>query len=118
MSLYGSVETFTFASGINAFGAYFTGVQLASSKITFSDGSNQSLGIPGNFANGGVAFVGFTDFSKSITSVTVDVSGDIAALDDVRYAKVTAAVPEPETYALMLGGLCAMVWVARRRRPA
>jgi PEP-CTERM motif len=27
------------------------------------------------------------------------------------------AVPEPETYALMLGGLSLVGWMARRRRP-
>jgi len=33
---------------------------------------------------------------------------------DVNY--VTAAVPEPETYALMLAGLGAVAWFSRRRR--
>jgi hypothetical protein len=28
-----------------------------------------------------------------------------------------AAIPEPETYAMMLTGLLAVGWVARRRRP-
>lgn len=31
---------------------------------------------------------------------------------------MAAAVPEPETYALMLGGLGSLAWVARRRRAA
>ena len=33
----------------------------------------------------------------------------------VRDGDVTAAVPEPETYALMLGGLAAMTLASRRR---
>ena len=31
-------------------------------------------------------------------------------------AVATPPIPEPETYALMMGGLAAMAWVARRRR--
>jgi hypothetical protein len=36
-------------------------------------------------------------------------------LDDI--AVTVTPVPEPNTYALMLGGLGAVAWVARRRRP-
>jgi hypothetical protein len=33
-------------------------------------------------------------------------------------AIAVAAVPEPETFALMLGGLGLLAWIARRRRSA
>ena len=33
-------------------------------------------------------------------------------------AVITSSVPEPETYALMLAGLCAMGWIGRRTRRA
>lgn len=36
---------------------------------------------------------------------------------DVSLAPITAPVPEPETYALMLAGLGMVAWMARRRRP-
>ena len=34
----------------------------------------------------------------------------------VKVESINAAIPEPETYALMLAGLSAMGWVARRRK--
>lgn len=34
----------------------------------------------------------------------------------VRDGDVMAAVPEPETYALMLGGLAALAWTRRQQR--
>jgi PEP-CTERM motif len=37
--------------------------------------------------------------------------------DMVIGVKVTAAIPEPETYALLLAGLGAVAFVVRRRRP-
>jgi hypothetical protein len=43
----------------------------------------------------------------------------LAANDEIyRISFSVAAVPEPETYALMLGGLVALAFVARRRRGA
>jgi len=47
-------------------------------------------------------------------------AGNIAGLkvDDVKIGGTLAAVPEPETYALMLAGLAAVSFVARRRKQA
>ena len=53
----------------------------------------------------------FTDVSFSTTNVD-------GVLDNVSVTAVTAPVPEPETYALMLAGLAAMRFVARRRKAA
>jgi PEP-CTERM motif len=41
---------------------------------------------------------------------------DVNLRPAIRFERVTAAIPEPETYALMLGGLAALgCWVRRRR---
>ena len=61
-------------------------------------------------------------FSGSVTSLpgglnntyTLTLSGTALRVDDV---VITAAIPEPETYALILGGLGIVGFVARRRRP-
>lgn len=59
---------------------------------------------------------GLADFT-GITSVTLSgVSGfAYVALDNINYTAAIAPVPEPETYALMLGGLALVGWAARRR---
>ena len=67
LGLYGGNATFAFATPIQAFGAYFTGVQLGGETITFSDGLSETVPIP-NFGSG-CEFVGFTDAGASITSV-------------------------------------------------
>lgn len=44
---------------------------------------------------------------------------DHVAMDDFIYGEpITAAVPEPESYALLLGGLSVLAWRLRRRRAA
>ena len=100
LSLFGGSITFTFATPIEDFGAYLSGVQLTGETITFNDGAPQSINIPN--PGSGVLFIGFTDFGNPITSLTINVqvanTGDIVGIDDVRFS--VAQVPEPATLAL------------------
>jgi hypothetical protein len=113
--LVGGHITFTFATPIDSFGAYFTGVQLSGETITFNDGSAQSLGITD--LGSGAQFVGFTDAGKLISSVMINAgngeAGDNIGVDDVRYV---SAVPEPSTWLLLACSLVALHPV-RPRRP-
>ena len=120
---FGGTLTFSFATPVQSFGAYFSGIQTAffADSVTFSDGSSQSLLIPGPGTSntvGALSFVGFTDAGKSISSVTITAGGPLGAdaigVDDVRYQTV-GAVPEPATalFGVALMGVCA---AARRRR--
>ena len=68
-------------------------------------------GGPGN----ATAFYRF-DAGSSLDTLTLNYG---ASSDAVLYATtppVTVPVPEPETWALMLGGLGVVAWLARRRR--
>ena len=89
--------------------------------VTFADGS----GTDGTFAlsgNGQNFFTatgisgGFLSFTTSLTAGGAE--ADIVA--DVKQIRlgVVGAVPEPETYALLLGGLGLMGFVAKRRKRA
>lgn len=45
------------------------------------------------------------------------VAGDFVAIDDLQFdTKTVTNVPEPETYAMMLAGLSALGFIARRRK--
>jgi hypothetical protein len=121
-SMFGGFLTFTFASPIDAFGGYLSGVQLDGETITFNDGTNQTIPIP-NIGGGvgGVQFLGFTDAGKQISSVTINVDGDIVGLDDVRFT-VPSAVPGPIAGAglpgLILGSGGLLGWWRRRKKSA
>jgi hypothetical protein len=117
--MMGGTVTFTFASPTQFFGAYISGIQTIffTDVITFSDGSSQSISIPGvgtSSSVGALDFVGFTDAGKSITSITINagIPGNPGAgfddigLDDVRYQSTTSSAPEPGSMVLMLGGIC------------
>ena len=58
-------------------------------------------------------------FSNAVSSFTLDATNDIIGLDDLRYttAVVVPGVPEPATWAMMIGGV-GMAGGALRRRKA
>jgi hypothetical protein len=56
--------------------------------------------------------------ARSFDDVIADTGAATSRTDSRRSTGATPAVPEPQTYALLLAGLCAIVFVAvRRRRP-
>ncbi len=115
LSLNGGTVTFSFADPIAAFGAFFTGPQFLGLQLTFSDGGQQVVDVPGFF---GADFVGFTDFGKSISQVTFNATHDTMAMDDIYFTLAPPAgvgVPEPATWAMMILGF-SLVGVTLRRR--
>lgn len=129
VEVQGGTLTFTFSSGVEAFGAYISGVQnfYPNESITFSDGTSELISIPETGTSGSVGaldFVGFTDVGKSITSVTLNagslsVGADYLGVDDVRFLTTpTSSAPEPSSIGLALSGSIALAFFARRRRAA
>jgi hypothetical protein len=117
--LEGGTATFTFATPIDAFGAFVTGVQeLSTETITFSDGSLQTVSISNpDPARGGALFVGFTDAGQAISSLTIFANIDAVGIDDVRYVSAAPGnVPEPGTGLLIAAGALAIL--TRRRTNA
>jgi hypothetical protein len=111
--LLGGIVYFTFSTPINSFGAYITGVQHSGETITFNDGSTQTIAIPSS--GGDVAFVGFIDAGKLISSVTISAAfadaGDSIGVDDVRYV----SVPEPSTWKLLAASSFVLLSLKSRR---
>lgn len=115
---------YTYTDGANNDTADFSGSQLTIVDNVFSNanGWEMTFATPGSFT--GLSLVS-SDFDPGLTYnlnaglITVDWVGTgtgphkFTAVFDV---SATPAVPEPETYALMLGGLAALGFVARRRK--
>jgi hypothetical protein len=127
VEIEGGTLTFTFASPTQFFGAYLTGIQtyFFTDTVTFSDGTSQTLDIPGAGTSGSVGaedFVGFTDAGKSISKITINAGSFLAGyddigIDDVRYQSgpVSSVTPEPDSIVLMLTGCLGLAAGIRRR---
>jgi hypothetical protein len=125
----GGTVTFTFATPTQFFGAYLSGIQtnFFTDTVTFSDGTSQSINIPGagtTSSIGALDFVGFTDAGKSISSITINAGSNAAGFDDIGIDDVSyqgpavstnSAVPEPDSIALMVTGGIGLAAGIRRR---
>ena len=120
----GAIMTFTFTTPVQFFGAWLTGTQINffQDTVTFNDGSSQTINAVQtgtDSSHGAVAFVGFTDAGKSISSVTVSSgtgsAGDFIGIDDVSY-QTASSVPEPASFGIVVAGLLGLGFAYRRQQ--
>lgn len=113
----------TFAGGITSFSADFAGVSVPGSVRLFAYNGSVLLGSVAGAGAGGGTTSQFTlaIAAARITSVVVTPGdySDWVGVDNITFSPVAvAAVPEPESYALLGIGLVAVVVAAARRRGA
>lgn len=94
--------------GLNATGSLLGSISLGAQYDSSCSGDPS-----GSFCNwtaGGVAFSG--------TAKSIDFGGTAnqTGYDNITFGSATPAIPEPETYAMMLAGLGLMGFLARRRK--
>lgn len=107
----------TFASPIKAFGASFTNMNDATATTLITvDGETFA---PTLATTGVPRFFGFVSDAAFTTVRFSGAANDGFAMDDIRYgAGQTGAVPEPATWALLIGGFGLAGSALRRRRTA
>lgn len=109
--IQGSVST---APALNGTTASF--VPSANASVTFTPvmGQGDFFANPPDFYN-----LAFSAFTNPVSTVTVISATEFLVTQgggSFNFAEVTPPIPEPETYALMLAGLGAVSFVAKRRK--
>jgi hypothetical protein len=116
----GSAMVFSnFSSGANAFGGNFFGSDISglfvpgtSVVLTAQDGTSLTYQIDNTTTS---SFLGFVS-SSTLTSVSLSSVGTYWPTANNVTLAMAAAVPEPETYAMLLVGMSLLGVAARRRR--
>lgn len=110
--LSGGSDVITF-TGLAA-GYYLVGVSVSGQNLTFTSQSNLN-GVPGELTSAGKGRYAFFSSAPS-SSFTLSLFGTAAAGATYSGDVTVTAVPEAETYAMMLGGLGLLGFMARRRK--
>lgn len=105
----------SFASAINFFSADFAGVSTGADVRLYAYNGNTLLGSSAGSLTGQFT-LSFAAASITRVVVTPGSFNDWVGVDNINYTTAVAAIPEPETYALMALGLAAVAFARRRAK--
>ena len=115
-----------FSAGVSAVGGFFFGTDVngmltTATELTVSATDASGITTVPLLNPGAATFRGFIS-TGGLTSLTLWVgavqgSGELGVFPALNNLTLAVAVPEPQTWALMLGGLALLGWAARRRQP-
>ena len=122
----GNTSTLTFTTAVNYISFLWGSPDTYNLLTVNSADASQTFDIAGTHAgatslgfastNGNQSFSQYVQFiGTGITSLVFTNTPDVDAFESTNFS-IVRAVPEPETYALMLAGLGALGFISRRRR--